>query len=250
MTDRILLIMPTRGRPWSALEAISSVMKHAAETSMVKIVICCDDDDSSRFGLFSHSMNIATVVRPRMRFVQWINHITQNYVSVESLSRTEWIGWLADDIRYQPPTHWDSIVREHKELVVWGEDGYQNEKMATHPFIRTAIPKALGYLLPSELVHYCPDVFIQELATEIGSIAYDPRIKTEHIHPDAGKGVVDQTHLAARDHWESDHQTYTTEIRPRIPALAKQVIEFMQRESNHDADDHYLESSRAVHPNN
>lgn len=223
MMDRILLVMPTRGRPWAALESIASAMKNSTEPSMVKIVVCCDDDDFyGRFGLFTHCSNVSTVVCPRRRFVEWLNAAFLHYQY-----NCEWIGWLSDDIRYTTPG-WDSILREHKELVVWGHDGYQNEKMATHPWIRTVIPKSLGYLLPKELVHGPADLFIQELATEIGSIAYEPRITTEHLHPDAGKGTVDQTYLDARAVIANDLKVFEAIIRPTIPELAKKVVAAMK----------------------
>lgn len=227
MIDRILLIMPTRGRPWQAIEAIVSVLKNAAQPSMVLIVACRDADD------FSHChhgslkcQSLAVLTSERMRFVQWVNVATQRFIG-----QFEWVGWLADDIRYLTPG-WDNLVREHKELVVYGDDGYQHEKMATHPFIRSEIPRALGYLLPSELTHLCPDTFIEALAREISSIAYDPRIKTEHLHPDAGKGVDDQTYRDASEHHAKDRETFATVIRPRIPALAEQVTEFISSHAN------------------
>lgn len=222
MTDRILLIMPTRGRPWYALESIASVMKNAAEPSMLKILVCCDHDDSNRIGLFTPNLSVSTSVKPRMRFVELVNFACDYYQG-----KCEWIAWWGDDCRMLTQG-WDTIVREHKELVVWGEDGYQNDKMATHPFIRTAIPRALGYLLPNELVHYCPDRFIQELADAAGSIAYDPRIKIDHLHPDAGKGLIDQTYLDARSAGAKDKAVFESLIHPRIPELANLVKGYVE----------------------
>jgi hypothetical protein len=216
MSDRILLIMPTRGRPWSALEAIASVMKNATEPDSVEIVIIQDEDDRDQFE-FSTFGNIQTHILPRYKFIQSVN--------IGLAKRKwffEWVAWLGDDCRYLTP-RWDDLLREHKELVVFGPDGHQDERMATHPFIRKCIPESLGYLLPQELIHGCADTFIEALAREIGSIAYDPRIKMEHLHPTAGKGKMDQTYLDAQQVWEQDKKTMAEVIMPRIPELAAKV---------------------------
>lgn len=214
--DRFLIIMPTRGRRWNALEAIASVMKTASHPERVNIVACQDDDDPHRFEL--NCDRIWSPVRARRRFVEWVNFVWQ-----QCRDEGDWIAWLGDDVRYLTPG-WDEIVSSHKELVVYGRDGHHDEKMATHPFIRCEIPLALGYLIPPGLIHLCPDSFIEALAREIGSIAYDPAIHTEHLNYQCGgKAKMDQTYADAREHYESDQRTFDTVIRPRIPALAKQV---------------------------
>lgn len=225
---RFLIIMPTRGRRWNALEAIASVMRTATHPEFVDIVVCQDEDDEEAFKLISTqaSSEIVFHKKPRMRFISWINFA----VATTDLRRYDFVAWFADDVRLLTPG-WDTIVATHKELVVYGKDGHHNEKMATHPFISTAIPRALGYLAPSELVHLCPDTFIEALAREIGSIAYDPAIHTEHLHYDcSGKGKFDQTYADAKQYYAQDKETFETVIRPRIPELAKTVKDFMERE--------------------
>lgn len=219
--DRFLIILPTRGRRWNALEAIASVMKTASHPERVDLLICQDHDDVEKFELTAtYGGWIGCYFWPRRRFVEWINTAWRDG---QTISRYSWIAWLGDDVRYLTPG-WDEIVSNHKELVVYGRDGHHDEKMATHPFIRAEIPLALGYLIPSELVHLCPDSFIEALAREIGSIAYDPAIHTEHLNYQCGgKAKMDQTYADARAFYESDQRTFDTIIRPRIPALAKQV---------------------------
>lgn len=214
--------MPTRGRPWSALESIASIKKTASRPDDVLICVCQDADDTQTFRL-TRGDSLDSIIAARKRFVEWCNYATNDYI----MDFFTHIGWAADDVRFLTPG-WDDLVQEHKELVVYGQDGIQNEKMATHPFIRTEIPRALGYLLPPELVHGCADTFIEALAREIGSIAYDPRIKTDHLHVDAGKSEDDQTYKDAREFWPNDLKTFETVIRPRIPDLAKQVTEFIK----------------------
>lgn len=232
MNDKILLILPTRGRPWSALESIASLMKTADEPDKIALCVCCDQDDEKQLHLSvgpgRPSLPINSVIGLRRRFVEWTNEITMWNIVKYKFGFSH-LAWWGDDVRMQRVSQqgWDTIVRSHKELVVYGDDLYHREKMATHPFIRAEIPKALGYLLPSELIHSCADTFIEELARACDSIAYDPRIVTEHLHPDAKKGVWDQTYQDARDLYAQDLKTMNEVVRPRIPELAKKVMAYL-----------------------
>ena len=214
--------MPTRGRPWAAMEAIASVMKHAAQPLRVQIILCLDIDDESRVGMTGQG--VGSSFGYRKSFSERVNEAVKN--AIDSPQIYTHVGWMADDVRYLTP-NWDDIVRSHSELLVYGEDGIHNEGMATHPWVRIEVPRALGYLIPPELSHYCPDLFLGDLAKAVGSIAYDPRLKIEHLHPDAGKGQDDQTYRDAKLTWDSDHATWNS-IQPQIPELAKRVAEFMK----------------------
>ena len=211
--EPITLIMPTRGRPNSALAAISSVLQTASQPERIKIIVCTDEDDPQ--GLTLSAPNIRHLTGPRKRFIEWINRAIE-------LPVTGWVGWLADDIRFQTQ-NWDAILRSHNELVVYGWDGYQNEKMATHPFIRCELPNALGFLLPESLIHGCADLFIEGIAKAVGSLAYDPLLRTEHLHPDSGKAATDETYNDAALVWPKDRETFAAVIAPEIPAMAEKV---------------------------
>lgn len=219
MIERIAIVLPTRGRPWSCLEAVASILKNAAQPNAVSIIICMDDDDPQPYGLAID--NVDTLIEPRKRFVGWIN-----FAMTGDVLDCEWLAWGGDDVRYLTPG-WDDIVREHKEICVYGEDGIHNEKMATHPFFRSDLVQALGYAVPKELTHLCADSFIEALCRELHSIAYDPRIKMEHLHFTAGKSVEDQTYRDAKAHWNTDQVTFDTIIKPTIPDLARKVRQAM-----------------------
>jgi hypothetical protein len=157
------------------------------------------------------------VTERRKRFVQWLNFIVTRWQQDYSH-----VAWAADDIRYRTEG-WDDIIRQHNELVVYGEDGIHNKMMATHPFVRSVIPNTLGFLAPQSLDHICADLFIQNLGIEIGSIAYDDRLKTEHLHHSVGKSKNDQTYEEAAAFVDRDSATFIHEITPVIPELARKV---------------------------
>jgi len=216
--ERILVILPTRGRPWSALEAIASVMKHAAKPATVEIIVCNDYDDPKQFDLIYSDKEspISQLLLPRKSFVEWLNFC------VDDLENFDWVTWLGDDVRYLTPG-WDDIVRSHQEFIIYGPDGIQDERIPTHPFIRCEIPRALEWLVPPKLKHYCADLFIQALGNELHSIAYDPALRIEHLHVNNGKRAKDQTHVEAMQHWGRDHENWEEGIKQSIPAIAQLV---------------------------
>lgn len=224
MNDKILLILPTRGRPWAALEAIASVMKTADWPSRISIVMCCDDDDNNHCYVSHHSPYIATEIGHRKPFAQWVGSVVGWPIMDEEFS---WWGWIGDDVRFRTPG-WDTLLREHKHLVVYGNDLYLNKP--SHPFISTVIPKALGFLIPPELKHFCADGFIWALAGELQEIVHDPRIVTEHLHPDAGKAEMDDTYRESKQYWEGDLKAFDGEIRPRIAEWAQKVRDYRKQQ--------------------
>jgi len=209
--NRILIVMPTRGRPWAALEAIASVMKHS--TGLADLIYCCDHDDPTFFRL--EKEHVRCWYAPRRSFAQWVNMVVAKH-----LTDYEWFAWCADDIRYLTPG-WDQKVVAHPELVVYGPDGIQNEKMATHPFIRAALPAAFGWLTPPELKHGCMDVFVESVGRHLGRLAYDPEIKLEHLHHSVGRSAYDLTYQEVD--WERDLTLWYEKIKPEIAAYAAQV---------------------------
>lgn len=227
MSDKILLILPTRGRPWAALEAIASVMKTAEEPRGVMIAVGCDEDDHEKLFISmggSENVRIQTFQVIRRTFAQWVQWLSLS-LAVNNLYglNPSWIGWLGDDVRFRR-NGWDTILRTHKELVVYGDDLYLNKP--SHPFISTVIPKALGFLIPSELRHFCADGFIWALAGELKEIVHDRRIVTEHLHPDAGKAEMDQTYRESKQYWVSDLKAFNEVIRPRIAEWAQKVRDY------------------------
>lgn len=231
VNSRILIIMPTRGRPWSALEAIASVFRTADEPDRIGLLVCQDEDDRGRFKLSRDSQSIHTVIGERRSFIGWLNEgVTRNVIETSG-APCPWshVAWLGDDVRYRTKG-WDTIVRSYKELVVFGDDRYR--QAPSHPFIRTEIPKALGFFIPSGLMHYCADGFIWALAGELKSITRDDRIVTDHMHPDAGKADRDNLYVDThKAHWDNDLKTLDVHVRPKIAEWAQQVTHYCYGEA-------------------
>lgn len=214
MTDRILICLPTRGRPWQAIEAIASVKETASHPEKVDIVVCQDADDPKRFSLGIDGVTMLT--ERRKRFVEWVNFVVAYWQQDYSH-----VAWLADDVRYET-VGWDSLLRNHPEMIVYGNDLIHGKAMATHPFVRREIPHILGFLVPQTLVHLCADLFLQNLGKELNSIAYDPGILTKHYHWSVGRSDKDQTYEESAHFADRDYQTWLGLV-PTVPDLARKV---------------------------
>ena len=213
MSDNFLIIMPTRGRRAAALEAMASVIRTADNPEQVRIITCQDNDDPERFTIDGPMLR--TLMGPRQTMIGWLNEAWKHNAS----GNWDWVAWLGDDVRYRT-RGWDTIVASHDQLLVYGMDGYQDEKLATHPFIRIGLPRWLGYLVPEAMKHFFPDNFYHDLTMAIGSIRYDNRILTQHLHPDAGLGKTDKCYDESRPYMTEDAVAYE-KIKATIPELAE-----------------------------
>lgn len=196
------------------LECVASVIKTADNPERVRIAIVVDKDDPDFIAVNGLRINTVSKVRTRPGIGEALNFVFQRAITQETR-----IGWLADDIRYRT-RGWDTIVSSHTESIVYGRDGYQDEKLATHPFIRTELPNLIGFLWPPTLYHICGDVFWHDLGKAIGSIAYDNRIYTKHLHPDCGLGAMDKTYEETGKLHPQDRMEYETVIKPTVPHYA------------------------------
>jgi hypothetical protein len=104
-----------------------------------------------------------------------------------------------DDIVFRT-NGWDARVRKEfddvsdKILFVHGSDGFQGANIGTHGFLHRNWVNAVGYFVPPYFSSDYNDLWLTEVADELGRRRYLPDVYTEHMHPVANKGTWDQTH--------------------------------------------------------
>lgn len=81
--------------------------------------------------------------------------------------------------------------------IVYGDDGFQGEKLATAPVIDGELVRALGYISPPGLPHLYIDDAWMALGRALGALTYLPDLLVEHMHPEAGKAAWDKTYREA-----------------------------------------------------
>lgn len=199
---RILLLVPTRGRPDMAREMAESFLATKPVNSYLLFLL----DNEADFLPSPH---------PHGHWGQWSFGAADVRGAVAPLNRAlhhatsggyDTIAFLNDDHRFITPD-WEQRIIEarQKYAVVYPNDCFNNESALTIPFFDARIPKALGFIAPPCLCHLYSDDFWFHMGNALHSIKYLPDVKIEHVHPFSGKREMDATTAAVN----------TTEARER-----------------------------------
>lgn len=192
----IVVVIPSRGRPARAWEAVAAVRQHAALVS-TSVVLAVDEDDPDLGGYETLDW---PGLGPEVAIVRLSSEETgtlvraTNTVSMRIAREdpTSIIGNLGDDHLVRTPG-WDRLVTEALATpgIAYGDDLLQGKHLPTAPFISAAIPLALGwYALPSCRHMYIDDVW-RTLGEDLGRLRYLPDLVIEHMHPAAHKAATD-----------------------------------------------------------
>lgn len=144
-----------------------------------------------------------------------------NAVPMEFIAQYEVVGFLCDDIRVRTQ-HWDKLVYEHmhgKNMLLYGRDGIQDERLATHPFISVETVLRVGKLAPWVMDHLFLDNYWMEIFRGLGAVRYEPALFTEHLHHSTGKSEMDNTYKAELEFERSDYAKWPAFLRDEIPKL-------------------------------
>lgn len=186
----ISLLCPTRKRPHNIKRLYQSILDAADRPDEVELVIYIDDDDHSYDDM--DLPNLVKVIGPRIVLSSMWNHCFEE-------SNGDILMHCGDDIVFRS-SGWDTKIKEvfdnypDKIVLVYGDDGYKHEKLATHSFLHRKWVNAVGYFCPPYFSCDYNDNWLTELAEKIGRKVYLPDVYTEHMHPVAKKAVWDKTH--------------------------------------------------------
>jgi hypothetical protein len=181
MKPPILILLPTLHRPAAVGAALESLL--ATGTGLSDVLILEGEG------------GIVAVV---------------NSVPRELLAQYQIVGFFGDDVRMR--THaWDALVLSKlsgKTGLVYGRDGHQDKRLATHPFVTSNVFLALGFVFPSQLHHFSGDNFLMQLLSPLGKVEYVETLFTEHLHPHAGKAAMDKTYEQSQTWWTRDQEAW------------------------------------------
>jgi hypothetical protein len=195
MADDLLVIIPTRGRP----QAVPEIMQAWDDTgATADVLFCVDKDDPELAGYKAHAKALADY--ERVRFVFWARKRlcgTLNQAAVKNAGDYRFLAFFGDDHRPRPADRpWDERFRECLSGggpgLVYGNDLLQGENMPTAVAMTSDIVQTLNYFAPPALVHLCLDLCWLDWGKRLGRITYLPDVVVEHLHPAAGKAVLDQ----------------------------------------------------------
>lgn len=200
MIPRMLVIVPTRGRPENVARLEQAIKD--TWTTRADFLYVVDHDDPKAEEYVRMGLNRLIVIHDRLRLGGTLNWAARKYTELYDA-----IGFLGDD--HLPRTEaWDLRVLQALDVetgqaprVVYGNDLLQGVNLPTAVFMHSRIIQALGYMVPPGMVHLYLDNFWKELGEALDGLVYLPEVVIEHMHPVAGKADWDDRYaeVNARD---------------------------------------------------
>lgn len=152
--------------------------------------------------------------------------------AMEAMAGYRVIGIMADDVRMKT-AQWDRLVWARladAPGILYGPDGIQNERMATHPFISREVIAALGFVHPPSLKHYFGDSLLTETARRAGCLQYAPGLILEHLHHSTGKSSRDDIYASSEIFWSADETEANRLARDELPAWVERLKQNLQKD--------------------
>jgi hypothetical protein len=202
----ISVLVPSRGRPEMFGRMYDSIRGTVTYPRSVEVVLWIDDDDDSAIEypwITDDDVLIRMIRGPRRLLSECWNECYQQ-------ARGEILMHAGDDITFNTPG-WDIRVREEftklpdRIGLVFGEDLSTNfPDLATHGFLHRRWVETVGYFLPPLFSSDWNDVWISEVAKQLGRLVPMPDVVIEHHHHSFGKAEYDQTHREREQRGQED----------------------------------------------
>lgn len=218
---KISILVPTRNRPKNVQRLINS----AYETSDLppEFFFYVDNDDPARHVTIDilNYCGAHWIMGERITLSQMWNELAE-------VATHDILMHCGDDIVFRT-MYWDKRVVEtfesHRDklILVHGDDGFQHDRVATHGFYHRNWVEVLGRFVPPYFSSDYNDLWLTEVADAVQRRVYLPDVLTEHMHPSAGKGDLDQTHQErlARHARDNVDTLYKTLARERVNDVSK-----------------------------
>jgi hypothetical protein len=195
MSRRLIIIVPTRGRPANVQRLIEESAKTADN---LELWFAIDDNDTETYKHVDWStpvsssggrLSVSWVVTP-----QWSMNKKLNHWARIAADKCDYIGFLGDDNVPITP-HWDTLICEaigNCPGVGYADDLIKGQDLCTSAIISASIVRCLGFMTPESLIHLYVDNFWMELGTRLGNLKYLPHVVVEHRHYTVGKSEIDE----------------------------------------------------------
>ena len=169
-TPSLLVLCPSHRRPQQAGELLKTFEATTTNASLMFVV--SPFDPTSKDYPVVHRREF-----PASAMVDRSNMIAAHY-----WDRFDYIGWVADDNRFETPG-WDQIVVNalQKTPVVFCNDVVSPGSKPSHVFMDTRIPKALGWFLHPDMRSTFFDDVWHDLGKGLG-ITYLDDVRVRHLY--------------------------------------------------------------------
>lgn len=213
----LLVIVPTRGRPQEAADLAQTWLETSTGDAILRFVVDTDDPLLDRYNALVDSwppdIDLAWHQRTPQRMAGALNAEAR-----QSAHYHRHIGFMGDD--HRPRTRgWDEMLIAALDKqdygVAYGNDLFQGPNLPTAVFLDARIVRALGRMVPPDLVHLYLDNYWRDLGIALGTFTYLPNVVIEHMHPAAGKAEWTEGHreVNAGSMYERDRIAYEQFVR-------------------------------------
>lgn len=209
---RLLMIVPTRGRPDNAEELCDAWS--ALGRGRADLLFAVDDDDpalpdyqsvSNRWNVTGVT-NVTVYVGPRLRLGGTLNAASRRYIDAYDA-----IGFMGDDHLMRTGSYDLALLAELERLgtgIVYGNDLIHGPALPTAVAMTSDIIRTLGYMVPAGLVHMFADNAWKAWGEGIGRLSYLPDVVIEHVHPLVGKAPMDDLYRETEQLMEPDSRRW------------------------------------------
>jgi hypothetical protein len=205
----VVVLVATRDRPGQALATLMS-FKATSTRPDTRIIFGLDHDEPQ--------LNAYLELLPS--FVVWnagpdsgsLTKVTNSMLG--ACNEGDVIGSVGDDHRFRTKG-WDEAIYATAKFnppgVIYPNDAFQGANLATAFFAHGDVVRALGWLALPVCDHMYIDNAIMDIGRGLNSLHYLPNTIIEHLHPAAGKGIMDASYARtnSKTQMSKDELAYT-----------------------------------------
>jgi hypothetical protein len=223
MVNRILVLLPSMGRPDAYTKCIDSWRSTTSGASKILGIVPTG-------ATYPRHDDVMVMVDPFTDgVVKAINRAFMAYPDYAAYM------FAADDMRFKT-TYWDTTFLSTLQSkdgvgVVYGDDTIEGQRLPTHWCVGGRLARAVGYLGLPTCRHICSDVFWMDLATRMSCLTYKPEVVTEHLHFHVGRSKYDSTydHNNNATDYTQDSESYVDFATHMLPHEVKRVLRSLNR---------------------
>ncbi len=168
---KISLIFTAKNELALVSRALDSIIKTAYSLKDLEVILCLDENGINDYDTSCASLKITKLVQNRDTLG---NTLRKSY----SISSGRYIFIVNDDIIFRTD-HWDRAVLNafgkfpDDIALVYGNDPYQNGRLATFPVLSRATVELMDNICPPEYVRFFIDKHIFDIFKKLSQLGHD-----------------------------------------------------------------------------
>ncbi len=156
-----------------------------------------------------------------------------NGLALTTQDRFDVLGSVGDDHRFRTQG-WDneiSLANYITSGVYYPDDKFQGANLATAFFVDSEIVRSLGWLALPVCDHMYIDNAIMDIGRGLGELHYLKDVVVEHLHPAAGKGIMDASYARtnSNNQMEKDRRAYENWKRTQLVVDIERIKRYYER---------------------